>query len=64
MGIPETIGYYPGYQGLEKVSNHMHRWKKSCKASVNIRLTHVYSHNSLICKDSLKVEIILTRTTH
>lgn len=28
MGIPETIGYYPGYQGLEKVSNHMHRWKK------------------------------------
>jgi hypothetical protein len=27
MGIPETIGYYPGYQGLEKVSNHMHRWQ-------------------------------------
>jgi len=32
MGIPETIGYYPGYQGLEKVSNHMHRWNylQSC----------------------------------
>jgi hypothetical protein len=27
MGIPETIGYHPGYQGLEKFSNHLHRWK-------------------------------------
>jgi len=27
MGIPETIGYYPEYQGLEKVSNHLHRWE-------------------------------------
>jgi hypothetical protein len=26
MGVATTIGYQPGYQGLEKLSNHLHRW--------------------------------------